>query len=377
MMNKRFVSLMLALLLALALLPAALNEEVGELHGAIAGSLEDGSYVIRIPVEQDDLGWFAQEPAQDEAVKLAETKTEDGCFVVKYDPVHDGDATVIVRHFYCAAACDQCHGWYLAVRDGKIQEVTGGSYTAIPRAEEVDPCFSGAWLEKDTQFTHLTVKKNEALGWDVEIVSPLTHGAYKFVATVYQDAYQDGFVYDKGKIFDLPADYEEGMDLGQPAQSGLSGILEFEGSSEGVFLVWQDGRKNAESVRFEKAQSDPFEGTWVCGRAAMEINREDDGYKVFISWGSSAAEHSEWEYSCVYDAEKNALVSMPFGTRSDIVFNEEGGIASEKLIYEDGEATFTLDADGHLLWQDEKENAGEDMHFELVEILETEAMDNG
>ena len=252
-MNKRFVSLVLALLLALALLPAALNEEVGELHGAIAGSLEDGSYVIRIPVEQDDLGWFAQEPAQDEAVKLAETKTEDGCFVVKYDPVHDGDATVIVRHFYCAAACDQCHGWYLAVRDGKIQEVTGGSYTAIPRAEEVDPFFSGAWLEKDTQFAVMTVEKNPARGYDIEIVSPLTHGAYVFKTSVLYDCELGGFVYDKGKFWDVPiTDSEEEAELGEAKVLGATGIFNLTGDGEDLVLEWYDDGREGESVFFTR-----------------------------------------------------------------------------------------------------------------------------
>ena len=115
-----------------------------------------------------------------------------------------------------------------------------------------------------------------------------------------------------------------------------------------------------------------YEGNWACGRASMEMYREEEGFRVLISWGSSAAEHSEWEYSCFYDAVDNALVSMPFGTRTDITFGEDGEIAAANVIYEDGEAAFTLDEDGHLIWQDAKENAGQDMHFERMEIVDVE-----
>ena len=45
-----------------------------------------------------------------------------------------------------------------------------------------------------------------------------------------------------------------------------------------------------------------YEGTWVCDRASIEIVWEEEGFRVFISWGSSAAETSVWEYSCHYIA---------------------------------------------------------------------------
>lgn len=220
---------------------------------AIQCSIENGSYIIRIPAAEDDLGWYADETGQASAVKLAGTKMENGCFVVQYDPVSDGEATVTVRHFYCAIACNQAHTWYLTVQDGAVQEVKGGSYTALPAEEEVDPYLSGEWLEKDTQFTQMTIAKNEAMGWDVEIVSPMTHGAYKFIATLYQDCYQSAFLYDKGKMWTLPVNDTDDTDLGEPAVVGATGSFQFEVGENGLCLVWVNDEAPGEKTIFERA----------------------------------------------------------------------------------------------------------------------------
>ena len=113
-----------------------------------------------------------------------------------------------------------------------------------------------------------------------------------------------------------------------------------------------------------------YEGTWVCDRASIEIVWEEEGFRVFISWGSSAAETSEWEYSCHYIAETKSLEAMPTGIHTDNVYGADGEIVSSTVIYDDGEATFTLDEEGRLLWHDVKEDAGKDMLFERVEIPE-------
>ena len=163
--------------------------------------------------------------------------------------------------------------------------------------------------------------------------------------------------------------YDEAGDIASSNEVYNDGEATFILDEDG-HLLWQDAKEDAgKDMHFEK--DDPYSGTWVCGRATMEVDLEDDGYKVFISWASSAAEVTEWEYSCVYDAVNNALEAMPFGLCTRVLYAENGEIASASVQYEDGEATFTLDEDGHLLWQDAKEDAGKDMHFERVEILNT------
>ena len=42
-----------------------------------------------------------------------------------------------------------------------------------------DDCL-GEWVECETQFARMSIKENATESLDVEIVSPLTHGAYIF-----------------------------------------------------------------------------------------------------------------------------------------------------------------------------------------------------
>ena len=252
---KKFLTVILSLCLCLAAITgaAALAEDTES--GAIICEIKDGSYEIRIPAADDDQGWYAEETlAGQSPVTLESAQKQDGCFVARYAPAFDGTATVSVRHYYNACACDQAHTWDLLVKDGKIQENVGGSFTAAPDDADLDPYICGEWLEKDTQFTRLTIAKNEEKGWDVEAVSPLTHGAYAFKATVYYDCYEDAFTYDKGKFFDLPL---EGDDLGEPKAVGVTGSFRFDVDEEmNLSLIWTADEILEAPVIFEKAAED-------------------------------------------------------------------------------------------------------------------------
>ena len=118
----------------------------------------------------------------------------------------------------------------------------------------------------------------------------------------------------------------------------------------------------AESIPMP-AEAGAFEGVWMCDRANAELYWEEEGFRVLITWSSSAWEQSEWEYACYYHEDSNTLVSMPFGTRTDYVYNEDGTASFADIKYQDGEAVFSLDEEGCLIWQDEKENAGEGLRF--------------
>jgi len=115
-----------------------------------------------------------------------------------------------------------------------------------------------------------------------------------------------------------------------------------------------------------------YEGTWVCDRASIEIVWEEEGFRVAIAWGSSAFENTEWEYSCFYHEEDNTLVAMPTGSRTEFTYDDNGEVKSFSVVYDDGEATFSLDENGFLIWNDAKEGAGKDMLFERVENPEAE-----
>ncbi len=111
---------------------------------------------------------------------------------------------------------------------------------------------------------------------------------------------------------------------------------------------------------------DNYSGIWVSDRASAEIVWEEEGYRVRIEWASSAWETTEWEYSCYYNVEENTILSVPFGTRTDLVYDDNGEEVSATVIYEDGIAGFFIDEDGLMIWQDEKENAGEGLQFERI-----------
>ena len=119
----------------------------------------------------------------------------------------------------------------------------------------------------------------------------------------------------------------------------------------------------AESEDARPAPSpDPYSGIWQCDRATAEIIWEEEGYRVLIQWGSSAWELTEWEYSCYYQEADNTMVATD-GSRAELTFNDAGEETNCRVVYEDGRALFSLDAEGCLIWQDQNENAGEGLRF--------------
>ena len=265
---KRIEKLIAMLIAAvLCLTGAALAEEVNEAKGITVNTLiEDGSFVIQVPVDDGGLAWNAYDMAQDDSVvALAYADTLEDTFVARYDAVGDGDVTVGIRHF-SGIACDQLMTWDLRVKDGAVQEVIGGSHTASPADEEMDPYLCGAWLEAETQFHHMTVEKNPSRGWDVEIVSPVSHGAYVFKTSIIYDCELNAFVYDKGKFWDLPLDGNADAALGEAKVAGSTGSFELEGDADHVELNWYDGQRPDDIVTFERADA---------GRAAIDYGASE------------------------------------------------------------------------------------------------------
>lgn len=142
-------------------------------------------------------------------------------------------------------------------------------------------------------------------------------------------------------------------------------------------LVWDDLKEDAgEGMAFERIDeldanaASRFEGRWAAGRATLEIWPEDGGYRVNVMWGNSAADSIVWDYTCLYDGEIDALVSVDGATKQDVFFDETGEVASSELLYDDGAAVFTFDGNGCLLWNDAVEDIAGDMAFEYVAPLD-------
>ena len=253
-MNKLFAIIIVCILGICGLAALAEDADTPEAK-EISCLIDEGSFVIQIPAE-DDPGWWADDlDGDDSVVRLYDADVLDGTFVARYDPVGDGDVTVGVYHYYNAFACDEAMTWDLHVADGAVQEVTGGSHTMAPVMDEIAPYLVGEWLQQDTQFAQMTIEANNAMGLDVEIVSPLTHGAYVFKTTIYPDCGKRGatFAYDKGKYWEVPITDGEETELGEAKIYGATGGFTLEGDEENLLLYWQDDDRPEDVVVFERA----------------------------------------------------------------------------------------------------------------------------
>ena len=83
---------------------------------------------------------------------------------------------------------------------------------------------------------------------------------------------------------------------------------------------------------------DAYPGTYVCGRAVINIKRDGQFYDVNITWSNTAAEHTEWTYVCCYDQGSGSLMANGNGTKETIGFNRNGNVEYSYTEYTDGSA---------------------------------------
>lgn len=259
----REINKFLALLLvaAMYLVGFAFAEETLDEHGLEVNCLisEEGGFIIQIDVG-DDENWVADDMAHDDSVvTLYDADVLEGTFVARYDVVGDGDVTVGVSHMN-GIACDHRMTWDLHVEGGAIREVTGGSDTASPDEAEMDPYLSGLWAEAETQFSNMVIEKNEESGWDVEIVSPMTHGAYIFQATAYYDCELDELIYADGAFWNVPISDDVSEELGDPIAENTTGTFSFAGDEENPQLSWyNDQAPEEDEIVFERLDAEGTE----------------------------------------------------------------------------------------------------------------------
>ena len=105
-----------------------------------------------------------------------------------------------------------------------------------------------------------------------------------------------------------------------------------------------------------------YYSTWVAedGDWRMEVYDEDGGLKLMIVHQLGDNKEDIWEYSAALNPAKDALTTVPFGLhyRQDTVSG-----SWDETWYEDGDAVFTLNDQGNLLWNDLKEDAGKGLEF--------------
>lgn len=105
-----------------------------------------------------------------------------------------------------------------------------------------------------------------------------------------------------------------------------------------------------------------YTGSWICGRAIIEISSKGEGvFKAQVTWSSSAAAHVLWNYPLVLDNGK--LVCSGNGKKAFVEFKEGETVPTETVEYTDGSAEFTIEGN-HLFWNNFNEHDADKMLFE-------------
>ena len=111
-------------------------------------------------------------------------------------------------------------------------------------------------------------------------------------------------------------------------------------------------------------ESKVYVSTWVAedGDWRIEVYGEDGGIKPMVVHRLGDNKEDIWEYATAL-GENNALEAVPFGLhyKQDTVTYDW-----DVIYYEDGDAVFTINEDGKLLWKDLKEDAGKGLEFEKI-----------
>lgn len=108
-----------------------------------------------------------------------------------------------------------------------------------------------------------------------------------------------------------------------------------------------------------------FDSAWICGSSTVEAWYMGGIWEVLVSLNYGA---TKWDYTCIYDEEQKALVSLDSeaNVKSVISLDEEGSEADREVLDTEAKASFTLNENGRLVWKDEKEDAGAGMEFEKI-----------
>ena len=116
----------------------------------------------------------------------------------------------------------------------------------------------------------------------------------------------------------------------------------------------------------QDANTSASDNTGASDNTSTSAN-ENRTYVVLIHWAGSVSESAEWKYLCHFDADSKCLVDEGKGVHSVLAFSPEGDLLDEAVAYTDGSASFALNKNGELIWQDDKDDAGKGMKFSRPE----------
>ena len=121
-----------------------------------------------------------------------------------------------------------------------------------------------------------------------------------------------------------------------------------------------------------------FIGRYQCDRCSVFVEAEgSENAKFTFSWGSSAWENSEWTMSGKFD-EATLTVEYADGRRADLTYGDDGKLAKEDVIYENGtgRVVFSEGEALSLTWEDDKEHAADGMVFTWLPVEDWPEIDS-
>lgn len=111
-----------------------------------------------------------------------------------------------------------------------------------------------------------------------------------------------------------------------------------------------------------------FVGEYQSGRAHAKVEclGADEAW-ITIDWGSSAWELTRWIITGRLDTE-TLTIDYSGSNKSNLVYDDNGELASEETVYEDGTGTITFRVDGSFVWHEDRSESGEDLVFEWLPV---------
>ena len=104
-----------------------------------------------------------------------------------------------------------------------------------------------------------------------------------------------------------------------------------------------------------------YEGVWVCGEAQVSIVPQDGSALCTVVLPGEDGGMTVWEYTCRYDDAASCLVNDGTGTKTVSASSASGGTPSQGFA-----ASFTINDDLLLVWDDKNEGMGSGLAFEYL-----------
>ena len=111
-----------------------------------------------------------------------------------------------------------------------------------------------------------------------------------------------------------------------------------------------------------------FIGNYQCDRASatVECSGSEDAW-ITIKWGSSAWELTQWDIVGRLDTD-TLSIEYSGSTKRNLVYDDNGDLKSEEIVYEDGSGTVVFNDDGTFTWHEDLSENAADMVFEWLPV---------